>query len=323
MCAQILKNIPFLLISMKHSLTITALLLGMFFLTQLVGLGVVVSYAPEKQEVVQFRDNESIVTNITVYHLPYGMEPPQNLEPRASLTSIIIALIIAILLMFLLMRLQAELFLRIWFFVVVAIAIGITFFAALPKTLTYSLITLLIALPLAYIKVFKRNIIIHNLTEVLIYPGIAAIFVPLVTVATAIILLILISLYDMYAVWHTGFMQRMAHYQIKTLKVFSGFFIPYLSRDARAVLVKAKSSTRTRRVKVQVAILGGGDVVFPIIIAGVVVQQLSFWHGLLISFGATLALALLFYLSKKGKFYPAMPFISIGCFVALALAYLM
>lgn len=307
---------------MKHSLIITALLLGMFFLTQLVGLGVVASYAPEKQEVIQFKDNQTIITNITVYHLPYGVEPPQNLEPKSSLTSIIIALIIAIVLMVLLMRLQAELFLRIWFFVVVAIAIGITFFAALPKTFTYSLITLLIALPLAYIKVFKRNLIIHNLTEVFIYPGIAAIFVPLVTVTTAIILLILISLYDMYAVWHTGFMQRMARYQIRTLKIFSGFFIPYLSKEQRTQLANIKSPAKTKRVKVQLAILGGGDVVFPIIIAGVVVQQLSFWHGLLISIGATLALALLFYLSKKGKFYPAMPFISIGCFLALALAYL-
>ena len=306
---------------MKHSLTITALLLGMFFITQLIGLGVVVSYAPEKQEVVEFRGNESIVTNITIYHLPYGMEPPQNLEPRASLTSIIIALMIAITLMFLLMRLRAELFLRIWFFVVVALAIGITLFAALPKTLFVSLLTLLIALPLAYIKVFKRNIIVHNFTELLIYPGIAAIFVPLVTVTTAIILLILISLYDMYAVWHTGFMQRMAHYQIHTLKLFSGFFVPYLSREQRIAL--AKKGAATKRVNVQVAILGGGDVVFPIIIAGVVVQQLSFWHGLLISLGATLALALLFYLSKKGKFYPAMPFISMGCFIALALAYLL
>lgn len=306
---------------MKHSLTITLILLGMFFLTQLVGLGVVASYAPVTEQVVKFnQDNTTTTANITTYDLPYGMEPPQNIEPKSSLVSIVIALFIAIVLMILLMRLNAETFLRLWFFIVVVIAIGITLTAALPKFTAASIIALLVALPLAYFKVFKRNMIVHNITEVFIYPGIAAIFVPLVTVTTAIILLILISLYDMYAVWHTGFMQRMAHYQIKTLKIFSGFFIPYRSnKDKIQALKQAK---RGKSVKVNVAILGGGDVVFPIIIAGVVIQQLSVWHALIVSVGATLALAALFYMSEKGKFYPAMPFISIGCFIALGIAYL-
>lgn len=309
---------------MKHSLTITLILLGMFLLTQLIGLGVVASYAPHTEQVVKFNeDNTTTLANITTYDLPYGMEPPQDLEPKSSLASIVIALIIAIALMLLLMRLNAETFLRFWFFIVVIIALGITLTAALPPFAAASYIALLVALPLAYLKVFKRNLIVHNITELLIYPGIAAIFIPLVTITTSIILLTLISLYDMYAVWHTGFMQRMAHYQIKTLKIFSGFFIPYVNPKDRARLAKqAKQAQRGKAVRVNVAILGGGDVVFPIIIAGVVMQQLSFWHGFIVSLGATIALALLFYMSEKGKFYPAMPFISIGCFIALGIAYL-
>ena len=301
--------------AMKHSLTITLILLGMFLLTQIVGLGVVASYAPHIEQVVKFNeDNTTTLENITTYNLPYGMDPPQGIEPKSSLVSIIIALVIAIVLMILLMRFNAEKFLRLWFFLVVIIALGITLTAALPKFAAASFIAILVALPLAYFKVFKRNIIIHNFTEVMIYPGIAAIFVPLVTITTAIVLLVIISLYDMYAVWHTGFMQRMARYQIKTLKIFSGFFIPYMNSKDKAGSKKS--------VKVSVAILGGGDVVFPIILASVVMQQLSFWHGFIVSIGATLALAVLFYMSEKGKFYPAMPFISIGCFIALGIAYL-
>jgi hypothetical protein len=125
----------------------------------------------------------------------------------------------------------------------------------------------------------------------------------------------------MYAVWHTGFMQRMAHYQIKTLRIFSGFFIPYVNPRHKSNF--AKATKKGKSVKVSVAILGGGDVVFPIIPAGVVMQQLSFWHGFIVSIGATIALATLLYLSEKGKFYPAMPFISIGCFIALGIAYLL
>ena len=75
--------------------------------------------------------------------------------------------------------------------------------------------------------------IVHNLTELLVYPGIAVIFVSLLTqwspiknLILIIFLLILISIYDMWAVWHSGIMQKMAKYQIDTLEIFSGFFIP-------------------------------------------------------------------------------------------------
>lgn len=307
---------------MKHSLTITLVLLGMFLLTQLIGLGVVSFYAPHTEQVVKFNeDNTTSIANIMTYDLPYGMAPPQDLEPKSSLVSIVIALIIAIVLMLLLMRLNAETFLLLWFFVVVVIALGITLTAVLSPFAAASYIAILVALPLAYLKIFKRNLIVHNITELLIYPGIAAIFIPLVTITTAVILLVLISLYDMYAVWHTGFMQRMAHYQIKTLRIFSGFFIPYVNPRHKSNF--AKATKKGKSVKVSVAILGGGDVVFPIIPAGVVMQQLSFWHGFIVSIGATIALATLLYLSEKGKFYPAMPFISIGCFIALGIAYLL
>ncbi|MEK6894181.1 MAG: hypothetical protein AABX10_01835, partial [Nanoarchaeota archaeon] len=70
------------------------------------------------------------------------------------------------------------------------------------------------------------------------------------------------------------------------------------------------------------AVWGGGDVVFPIILAGVVFNAWGIIQALIISLGSTIALTYLFYKSEKGKFYPAMPFISIGCFIALAIAYL-
>ena len=302
---------------MKHSVVITLILLGMFMLSQAIGLAVTAAYLPDVTPAVA--ENGTLI-NVTTYHLPYGMEPPADVHPQQSLASIVIALIIAITVMVLLMKFRAEIFLRLWFFAVVSIALGITLNAAV-KTVPYaSLFVLIIAIPLAYFKVFQRNIIVHNITEVLIYPGIAAIFVPLLSIPTTIILLVIISAYDMYAVWHSGFMQRLAHYQIRTLRVFSGFFIPYLTAQAKANLMHRPKAGK--KVKVNVAILGGGDVVFPIIVAGVVLREFSLLPALLVTGGATLALAILFYLSEKGKFYPAMPFISLGCFLGLALVYL-
>lgn len=305
---------------MKHSVKIVVLLLAMFFVTQLIGLAVLTAYTPEVKQVV---DSSGNITNFTDYNLPYGTEPPQDNDPKINLFSMIIALIIAVLLMFFLMHFNAQIVLRGWFFIVISFALGVTLNAILLKAPYSSLIALLIAIPLAFIKVFKRNIIIHNVTELLIYPGIAAIFVPLLNVVTVIVFLIFLSAYDMYAVWHAGFMQKMAKYQIKTLRVFSGFYVPYLGKNEMDKIKRgAKGKLATKNVKVHVAILGGGDVVFPIILAGVVLRTLGIAQAILIAVGATLALAGLFYYSEKGKFYPALPFISAGCFLALIISYI-
>ncbi|MBI2452519.1 hypothetical protein HYV50_05620 [Candidatus Pacearchaeota archaeon] len=322
---------------MKHSWKITSLLLGMFLLTQLIGLFVIEQYKPEIKQVV---DNEGNSINITSYNLPYGMDPPKDISPEVSVISIIFAVAIAVFLMLFLMKYKAELFLRIWFFSVVTLALGITITAVLIKFGLFLnridflfwnvplswIISLIMALPLAFMKIFKRHLMVHNLTEMIIYPGIATIFVPLLSVWTVVFLLILISLYDMYAVWHAGFMQKMAKYQIQKLKVFTGFFVPYLGKKERKLIDKIKNSKskkdKNKKIKVSIAILGGGDVVFPIILGGVVLRQLGIVQGIIIALGATLALAGLFYISKKGKFYPAMPFITAGCFLALGIAYL-
>jgi len=83
-----------------------------------------------------------------------------------------------------------------------------------------------------------------------------------------------------------------------------------LQRISKAKLKKAK-------IKVNVAILGGGDVIFPIITAGVMLQTFGFLAALFVIIGALLGLSYLFFLAEKKKFYPAMPFITIGIFLGI------
>lgn len=303
---------------MKHTWSITFLLLAMFFVTQLLGLFVVGQYLPEDKP------------------LPFGMEPPEEVEQRSAFDLVLsfgIAFALVVVLMLVLTRYNAETFLRIWFFAVVTLAIGISINSVLFKIPNSSIIALAIALPLAFFKIFRRNLLVHNITELFIYPGIAAIFVVMLMSWTTspltaiIIILILISIYDMYAVWHAGFMQKMAQYQIQKLKVFTGFFVPYIGKkDRKAIAQASKTKSKkksNKKVNVGVAILGGGDVVFPIILAGIALIQIGLISALMVSVGATVSLALLFYLSEKGKFYPAMPFITTGCFLALGLSRLL
>ena len=287
---------------MKHKLTIILILLGMFLVTQFIGLYVVNHYS----------QNE----------LPYGMEPPEGVNPENAFPQIIIAFIIAIALFFLLTKFKIEFILKLWFFIVIVLALGLSINSFLPKEQYIPLMSLIIALPFALIKVFNRNIIVHNTTELLIYPGIAAVFVPLLNIWTMIILLILISVYDAWAVWHSGIMQKMAKYQINTLKIFSGFFIPYVSKKQRQMIKYLKknfkkSELKKKKIKVNLAILGGGDVVFPIISAGVMLKTLGIWPAIFVILGAVLGLSYLLFFSKKKKFYPAMPFITAGIFLGM------
>ena len=295
---------------MKHNYKITAILIIMFFLAQLIGIFVSNAYLP-------IVDGEEVI-----YNLPYGFDPPEDLTPQTSVSSILLALMIAIMLMFVLMKLRAEIFLRIWFLVVVILGIALALNAFMIKLPYSSIIAIGIAIPLGLMKIFNRDIIMHNLTELLVYPGIAAVFIPLLNIKSVVILLIIISIYDMYAVWHSGFMQKMAKYQLEKIKVFSGFLIPYRGKKEKGIVKSTKESKRDpkKKIKVNVAILGGGDVVFPILLAGVVLAAWGILASLIIAIGSTISLALLLYNSEKGKFYPAMPFISTGCLIALFIA---
>jgi presenilin-like A22 family membrane protease len=304
---------------MKHNVKITAILVTMFFLTQLIGLFIITNYS----------DNVS---------LPYGMQPPEDINPETSFISIFFSFIIAIGFFILLTKIKAENFIRLWFFTVTIIALGLSLNILLFKLDIWypSFLALVIAVPLAYIKIFKRDIIVHNLTELLVYPGIASVLIPLLNLFWTIVLLLAISLYDIWAVWHTSFMQKMAKFQIDNLKIFTGFFIPYAGKKDKMKIKEIKEKYKQKsekfleakfknaKIKVSLAILGGGDIVFPIITAGVMYNTFnSLISAGIITLFATLSLLTLFVLARKGRFYPAMPFLTIGMYLGMILNWLL
>tara|TARA_Y100000310_G_scaffold24394_1_gene23430 strand:+ start:1766 stop:2695 length:930 start_codon:yes stop_codon:yes gene_type:complete len=307
---------------MEKKVKITFILLSLFILTQFIGIYVVGFYSPVK--VI-----DGNIIEVDSPDLPFGLETPElkeNKEFNYAFGSIIFAFIIAISLLLLLSKFNIEFFIRLWFFVVVLIALGISFNVFLLGIFSSEiswLIALIVALPLGFIKIYKRDFVVHNSTELFIYPGIAAVFVPILNIYTIVGLLILISIYDMWAVWHSGIMQKMAKYQINKLNIFSGFFVPYVSKKVRQKLKKMKKSElRKKKIRVNMAILGGGDVVFPIIAAGVMLKTLGLLSSIFVIISATLGLSYLMFFAEKKKFYPAMPFITAGIFAGILISYL-
>ena len=128
-------------------------------------------------------------------------------------------------------------------------------------------------------------------------------------------------------------MEKMAHYQISTLQMFTGFFVPYANKKERKKikLIKDKYQSqgtevlekqfRKSRIKVNLAILGGGDVIFPIITTGIFFVLYGLISAVILIFFSTLALLSLFIMAQKGKFYPAMPFLSIGMFIGMIVSW--
>ena len=317
---------------MKHKIKITIILLTMFVVTQFIGLGVL--------HADPFHLETTTGEKISNPALSW-IQPPEvktQAESFSMLTSLIFAFIIAISLLFLFTKFKIEFILKAWFFLVVCIALFLTFYSfekIIPFTINYNwalIIPIIIALPLAFIKIFKQNFLVHNFTELLIYPGISAVFVPILNIYTIIILLILISLYDMWAVWHSGIMQKMAKYQINKLNIFAGFFVPYADKKTKQKIKLLKEKFKNKKIsekdlkakniKVNVAMLGGGDVVFPIIAAGVIMKLFGLVPALFVTAGATLGLMSLFIFSEKKKFYPAMPFITAGIFLGMILSWI-
>ncbi|MEK6900218.1 MAG: presenilin family intramembrane aspartyl protease [Nanoarchaeota archaeon] len=285
---------------MKHSVSITIIVLASFLLAQFIGIGIIYKYIDHAK---------SAETGKTEFkELPIGERPPLN--EKTSYLQVMIAILIGTGLLFLLMRYNLILVWKLWFLLAAIMALTVAWGAFVPK-----LIAVLLALILGAWKVFRPNVWVHNLTELFIYGGLAAIFAPLFTLWSAIILLLLISAYDAYAVWKSKHMITLAKSQAKA-KIFAGLMIPYKMPKVKLGVQKGAKIT-----KVRTAILGGGDIGFPLIFAGVVLKELGLWQSLIIPFGALLGLAVLMWKGDENKFYPAMPFISAGCFIALGVVW--
>jgi presenilin-like A22 family membrane protease len=298
---------------MKHTWPITAVLLLVFFSSQLIGMAIVNEYIDIKASSGTGRTVVKETYNMT------GIAPPEVSNESFSFIPILIAVVIGTVLVLLIIKFKKGNIWKAWFFLSVVITLRIAFAPFIGRFLGKweMYVTFSLAIILAGLKVFRPNVFIHNLTEVFMYGGIAALFVPILNLWSVLILLAAISAYDMWAVWKSKHMVTMAKFQTES-KIFAGFMIPYKPMK----LAPVKKQAAVQSVPVKTAILGGGDVAFPLLFTGVILKiTADFVPALMITAVTTVALALLFFKGQKDTFYPAMPFISLGCLAGFILAW--
>ena len=312
---------------MKHSWQVSAVLLSIFLAAQVVGLFVVNSYVD-----VSASEKASMEAGkpVAVYqNLPYGFERP-NLAPNISYIFIGAAIIIGTILLLLIIKFRKLTLWKLWYALALVITLTVSFAAFLPKAAAG-----ILSVAIAFFRVFKPNILAHNLAELFIYGGLAAIFVPVMNVKSAAILLIFIAVYDFFAVFHSKHMVTLAKFQSEN-NMFAGLFVPKeLSlksatssiKPAAAAAKSAKLSQPPKEGKYadsgDYAVVGGGDIGFPLLFAGTALATFGFYKTLVIPAFAAIALLPPIIIGKKGKFYPAMPFIAVGCFVGYGVAALL
>jgi len=330
---------------MKHNLKITLLLLILFLTSQFIGLLVLNKYIVKKE--VKPSGEVSVVWKETPI-----VERPEVKNKDYSFLYLITGIIFGTILLLLLIKFKKTTLWKIWYFLAIMITLSVSITAFINKTLSF-----ILSLILAYYKTFKKNIILHNLTEPFVYAGIAAIFVPLFNVKSAIILLVLISIYDYIAVNKIKHMITLAEFQASQQN-FAGIFIPYkrqgeqskldkqegqyeqdrnkkkherkyeekhkeykrLSKGLNKGLDKVSYETSNSETSSGTAILGGGDIALPMIFVGTVLKDYSMSNAIIVILTTTMALLFLLLISKKKRYYPAMPFLTVGCFVGFIIS---
>lgn len=298
---------------MKYNMRVTFLLVGLFLLSQLVGL----SFIYHDLKVVQTPTGE-----MEAVHPETAIGPRPEVEEGDSVLFVLTGVFIGTVLLLLIIRFAKVNYWKMLFFISVLSTMTVSLGVFLNALLAFA-----IALALTIIKIFRPHLLTHNLTELLIYSGIAVLFVPLFNVFWMVVLLLIISGYDAFAVWQSKHMIKLANFQTGN-GLFAGLLINAGPKPQRAVKTNSSSSApRKGKREIREAILGGGDIAFPLIFSGVVMDSLATTAGKDIAFLKVLIIPLilafvLFLLLTKGKeghFYPAMPFLTAGCLAGFAI----
>lgn len=161
---------------------------------------------------------------------------------------------------------------------------------------------------------------LHNLVLILAMVSLGAVFGRLISPWTAMILLLVLAVYDFFAV-RFGYMLWMTR-KLTESSTLPAFVIPRYASEWGSNL---KQSGFTRLVEENAqerkySILGGGDIGFPLLLVSSVYFAYSFTDAILVSLFSLLGLIFAYWIQAallKGKPMPALPPIAVLSLIAL------
>ncbi len=242
---------------MKHSIPVILFFISVFFVFQLFSLEFAdLSFS-------QFSNQQSQTMNIF---------------------NIIVGVIVISLLFLFFMKVKESKVLKIWMIFSYLVATAIPFYLIFNSMIIGFAISGLII----FLRFKFRNLVFHDIGEFLAYLGVVMLIAPLFEPVSAVILLVIFSVYDLIAVFITKHMVKMVKESSK-IGILPAMLFRYHGEGS---------------------LLGGGDMIFPAILSS------SFWaYGLystaiLSALGSTIGVLFLFLVGKRKKPYPALPSIT-------------
>ena len=216
-------------------------------------------------------------------------------------------------LMLLLLKWNRKLLIKIWFNTAIILTVYI-FFASFMSPMT----ALGPALAVFIVRVMAPGYGIRNIVDVFSYAGAGALFGTMLGIVPALIFLIFLGIYDIISVFMTGHMIDLA---VKTMEndSFMGIMLPEREDSSE---VETDNMEERSEGETSVGMVGGGDVIGPMVLSVSLLKILPTASAVMTSFGSMLGLY--FLMERKGEegFLPAIPFVAAGGVLGLAVSLL-
>ena len=172
---------------------------------------------------------------------------------------------------------------------------------------------IILAAGLVIFRFLQPTILLHNIVVIGGLAGIGGALGLTLIPRDAIILLIILAIYDVIAVYKTKHMVKMAQEMIKKRVIlgiivpekFSGFYASMV--DVEREKISADNLSKAPR-KNKFMVLGGGDLALPLLLIASVARQ-GIWHSVIILVFAILGLFAmhLIFIKLKNRPMPALP----------------
>lgn len=237
-----------------------------------------------------------------------------EMSTSGSLTLMLAVPVVGIV-MLLLYKYNAKLLIKLWMLSALFLTTLLFYnsFFPFPVSLAGSAITLVL-----YRKL--KDWRLKNICLTTSFAGAGALFGIMLNIMFASLFLIFLSIYDLIAVFYTKQMISLVKHGMST-DTFLGFQYPKPNHRVNLSQQEADSSQgsepEAKEKGTTPGILGGGDVIIPLLFSVTVFKTYGWLAALLTTSFAALGLFLLFYKSEEGKFYPAIPAVAGGCFLGL------
>ena len=181
-------------------------------------------------------------------------------------------------------------------------------------------IAVTVAIAIGLIWLLAPRVWLHNLAMIFAMVSVGAVFGRMISPWTAMILLLALAVYDLFAV-RFGYMLWLSK-KLSESNTLPAFFLPRFLSDWKARL---KENAVANLVKVKPAerdfsILGGGDIAFPLLLVSSVYFAYGFTNAILVAALSLIGLIGAYWIQAvfiKGKPMPALPPIAILSLIGL------